>query len=83
MTHIVTTGIYSKIRHPLYLSLIFINLGIGLAFRVIWTLIIAVVTGVLAIMTALKEEEFLLKEFPEEYSQYKKDVQWRLLPHIF
>ena len=34
-------------------------------------------------MTALKEEEFLLKEFPEEYSQYKKDVQWRLLPHIF
>ena len=30
ITHIVTIGAYSKIRHPLYLSLIFMNLGMGL-----------------------------------------------------
>ena len=83
ITHIVTSGVYSNIRHPLYLSLILMHLGIGLAFGIMWTLIIAAVTGALAIMTALKEEEFLLKEFPEEYGQYKKDVRWRLLPYIF
>jgi len=83
ITHIVTTGVYSKIRHPLYLSLIFMNLGIGLAFGVTCTLIIAIATGVLAIMTAFREEKFLLEEFPEEYGQYKKDVRWRLIPKIF
>lgn len=83
ITDIVTTGVYSKIRHPLYLSLIFMNLGIGFAFGVTWTLIIAIATGVLAIMTALREEKFLLEEFPEEYGQYKKDVRWRLIPKIF
>ena len=83
ITHIVTTGIYSRIRHPLYLSLIFMNIGIGLAFGVIWTLVIAAATGVLAIMTAFKEEKFLINEFPEEYGQYKKDVRWRFIPKIF
>ena len=83
ITRIVTIGVYSKIRHPLYLSLVLMHIGIGLAFGIIWTLIIAAVTGVLAILTALKEEEFLLREFPEEYGQYKKDVRWRLIPMIF
>ncbi len=83
ITHIVTTGVYSRIRHPLYLSLVFMNLGIGLAFGLVWTLIIAATTGVLAIMTALREEEFLLREFSEEYGRYKKNVKWRLVPRIF
>ncbi len=30
--HIVTSGVYSKIRHPLYLSLIILNLGIAFSF---------------------------------------------------
>ena len=35
---IVTTGAYSKIRHPLYLSLIAMNIGIALAFGVVFSL---------------------------------------------
>ena len=80
---IVNNGVYSKLRHPLYLSAIIINLGIALAFGVVLTFLIAVCSIFHWIMTALKEEEFLLQKFGEEYRQYKKNVRWRFLPGIF
>ena len=80
---IVNNGVFSKLRHPLYLSAIIINLGIALAFGIVLTLIIALGSIFHWIITALKEEEFLLQKFSEEYSQYKKNVRWRFLPGIF
>lgn len=83
ISKIVKNGIYSKIRHPLYASAIIINLGIALAFGVILTLIIAIVSILHWVMTALKEEDFLLQKLGEEYSLYKKEVRWRFIPRIF
>ena len=80
---IVTSGVFSRIRHPLYLTAIIINLGIALAFGVVLTLLIAMGSIFHWIMTALKEEEFLLQKFGEDYRQYKKNVRWRFLPGIF
>jgi protein-S-isoprenylcysteine O-methyltransferase Ste14 len=80
---IVNIGLFSKLRHPLYLSAIIINLGIALAFGVVLTLLIAVASMFHWIITALREEEFLLQKFGEEYRQYKKNVRWRFLPGIF
>jgi protein-S-isoprenylcysteine O-methyltransferase Ste14 len=80
---IAKNGIFSKIRHPLYTSAIIINLGIAFAFGVLVTFIIAIVSILHWIMTALKEEEFLLQKFGEEYSLYKKEVRWRFIPRIF
>jgi protein-S-isoprenylcysteine O-methyltransferase Ste14 len=80
---IVKNGVFSKIRHPLYTSAIIINLGIALAFGVITTLIIAFCSIVHWIISALKEEEFLLQKFGHDYSQYKKNVRWRFVPGIF
>ena len=80
---IVKNGVFSKIRHPLYTSAIIINLGIALAFGIILTLIIAFCSILHWIITALKEEEFLLQKFGEDYSQYKKNVRWRFLPGVF
>ena len=80
---IVTSGVFSRIRHPLYLTAIIINLGIALAFGVVLTLLIAMGSVFHWIMTALKEEEFLLQKFGEDYRQYKKNVRWRFLAGIF
>ena len=80
---IMKNGIFSKIRHPLYTSAIIINFGIALAFGVLVTLMIAIVSILHWIMTALKEEEFLLQKFGGEYSLYKKEVRWRFIPRIF
>ena len=80
---LVTSGIYAKIRHPLYLSLIFFNIGIALAFGVMITFILALLMINHWIATLLKEEEMLLQRFPDAYKQYKVSVRWRMIPGIF
>jgi protein-S-isoprenylcysteine O-methyltransferase Ste14 len=80
---IVTTGVFSKIRHPLYLSIIFMNIGIALAFGVMMTFILALLTIIHWVLTALKEEDALINEFPAEYAIYKQSVRWRMIPWIF
>jgi protein-S-isoprenylcysteine O-methyltransferase Ste14 len=80
---IVTTGVFSKIRHPLYLSLIAMNIGIALAFGVMITFILALLSIIHWIVTAFKEETVLLQTFPHEYMEYKQRVRWRLIPRVF
>jgi len=80
---IVTTGVYGKIRHPLYLSLILQNIGVALAFGVMITFIMALLTMIHWVVTALKEEAMLLQTFPDEYTRYKQQVRWRLIPGVF
>ena len=80
---IVTTGVYAKIRHPLYLSLILQNIGIALAFGVMVTFILALLTIIHWIITAIKEETVLLETFPDEYMRYKQEVRWRMIPGVF
>jgi protein-S-isoprenylcysteine O-methyltransferase Ste14 len=52
-----TTGVFSKIRHPLYLSLISMNIRIGLVFGVMMTFILALLTIIHWGLTAMKEEQ--------------------------
>jgi protein-S-isoprenylcysteine O-methyltransferase Ste14 len=80
---IVTTGAFSKIRHPLYLSIIPMNIGIALAFGVMATFILALLTIIHWVLTALKEEAALMKKFPVEYARYKQRVRWHMIPWIF
>jgi protein-S-isoprenylcysteine O-methyltransferase Ste14 len=80
---IVTTGVYAKIRHPLYLSLILQNIGIALAFGIMITFLLALLTFIHWIVTALKEEAVLLQTFPHEYMRYKQEVRWRVIPGVF
>lgn len=80
---IVTIGVFSKIRHPLYLSLIAMNIGIALAFGVMITSALALLTIIHWVLTELKEEEALMKQFPVEYTRYKQRVRWRMIPWIF
>lgn len=80
---IVMSGVYSKIRHPLYLSLIVFNIGIALSFGVLVTLLIALLTIFHWIATAYFEELKLEIKFKEDYTQYKQSVKRRMIPGIF
>lgn len=83
ITGIVSTGIYSKIRHPLYLTVILMYIGLGLAFGLIYTLILSVLFGVRISITMYREEKFLINKFPQEYTKYMMKVKWRLIPHLY
>lgn len=80
---IVTTGIFSKIRHPMYLGMILGFLGVSIAWGVIWMLIPAVLFSFLAVLIAIKEEEYLLHKFGRRYEEYMIKVPWRFIKKIF
>ena len=80
---LVTSGVYKKIRHPLYLSIIVMNIGIALCFGVLLTFIMSLLTIIHWTATSLKEEEVLVQKFPDAYNKYIKAVPWRMIPGIF
>jgi len=80
---IVTRGAYSRIRHPMYLSLIAMYVGVALAWGIVWILLPATAVALLTGLTATVEETLLLERFPHEYAEYMKAVRWRLIPGLY
>jgi len=68
---LVTTGIFSYIRHPMYSSwILFITPGIALLFRS-WLMIAASLVGYLSFKHLIKEEEeYLTLMFGQTYLDY-------------
>ncbi|MBI2146747.1 isoprenylcysteine carboxylmethyltransferase family protein [Candidatus Woesearchaeota archaeon] len=75
---LITNGPYSKIRHPIYTSMILYYFGLILVFFHLVTFLFYVALLIVIIYTAISEENFLRKKFPE-YENYMKDTG-RFLP---
>ncbi len=80
---LVTAGMFSYVRHPMYSSLIAMILGMTVASGVVIMIFPAALVSMLTVLTALKEEEFLIKKFGDEYREYMKRVPYRFIPRIF
>ena len=80
---LVTTGIFSKIRHPMYLSLILMFLGLATTWGILWMLLPAFLFSAVTVLTVIEEEEFLIQKFGHQYEEYTRAVPWRLIPKIF
>jgi protein-S-isoprenylcysteine O-methyltransferase Ste14 len=80
---LVTTGPFSKIRHPMYLGLVLMYLGLAIAWGVEYMLLPAFIFSALTVLIAIKEEYFLLQKFGRQYQEYMQDVPWRFIPRIF
>lgn len=72
LDYLVTKGIYSRLRNPMYLGTIFIHIGFPLATRSLLTLASAAIWILLILMWKYMEERDLQKKFGEEYLEYKK-----------
>ena len=82
-TKIVTTGLYSVVRHPQYVGIIILTLGITLIgfFQIqVWIAWFIEVLGY--ILLAFFEERHLLKEYGEEYLQYRQKVPFMITTRI-
>ena len=80
---LVTNGIYQFVRHPAYLGLLCLFLGIPLSMGSWGGLIIAVAAGIPTVIYRITvEERSLVKWFGEAYETYQQD-SWRLIPHIW
>jgi protein-S-isoprenylcysteine O-methyltransferase Ste14 len=70
-TTLVTTGLYAKIRNPVYVfgELLLVAMAVVLSSRVLQLL--AVLQTPVQVMRARKEEAALRAAFGEEYARYK------------
>jgi protein-S-isoprenylcysteine O-methyltransferase Ste14 len=68
---LVTKGIYSKLRHPVYVFGTLAILGIALYLH-LWALLLVVLLIIpVQVVRARAEERVLLEKFGEEYLRYK------------
>lgn len=71
---IVKKGIYLRVRHPQYLASIIAHIGFSILFAALFSLVITPLIIFYNYITAWKEEKELIKEFGEEYKNYKKEI---------
>jgi protein-S-isoprenylcysteine O-methyltransferase Ste14 len=79
---LVTSGIYSAIRHPSYLGLLVTTLGWALAFRSGVGVLLTVLTIPLLVARIRAEEALLRSQFGEQYDAYRARTS-RLLPGLY
>lgn len=68
--NLVTTGVYSRIRNPIYVFGALILVGVALYFRPIFLVFFAILIP-LQIVRSRNEEKVLAAKFGEEYQRYK------------
>jgi len=80
--HVISTGPYAVVRHPMYASASIYLLGTPLALGSYWGF--AALLGMLPFLVwrLLDEERMLARELPG-YVEYQRNVRYRLLPGVW
>jgi protein-S-isoprenylcysteine O-methyltransferase Ste14 len=80
--HVITSGVYGIVRHPLYFGCLLMMVGGPLLLGSVWGLILTFIGTVLVIARIFGEEKMLTEEL-EGYGEYKKKVTHRLIPFLW
>ncbi|MBO8166666.1 MAG: isoprenylcysteine carboxylmethyltransferase family protein [Kosmotoga sp.] len=80
---LITTGFYSKVRHPMYGTFVIIYLGMFLSIRSLWGVFIVLIIGIIQFFNTKLEEKRLIKTFGEEYRKYIQKVKSKLFIPIY
>lgn len=78
---VVTTGVYSIIRHPQYLGSLLAHLAISILLSAQYSLFITPFLIVYIYLISWKEEKELINEFGKDYEDYKAKVPM-LIPKL-
>ncbi len=73
--HIINTGPYARVRHPMYLGMVLVHVGIWITTLSLITLIPLIAVFIGYNYLANDEEQRLEAKFGDEYLAYKKRVR--------
>ena len=79
---VIDTGLYSIVRHPMYMATIFLFLSMPLILGSIYSLIVFLIYPFL-INKRIKNEEKVLEKDLKGYKEYKKKVKYKCIPFIW
>ena len=76
-----TSSVYRFSRHPMYLSMIFVYLGVSIAAASWLFLLITVITFFLQLYQAKKEERYCCEKYGGAYREYmRRTARWIGIP---
>jgi protein-S-isoprenylcysteine O-methyltransferase Ste14 len=79
---LTSTGLYGLVRHPMYAGNVIMMIGIPLALGSYWGLVF-VIPGLLVLALRIRDEEGLLEHELRGYSEYERQVHYRLVPYLW
>jgi protein-S-isoprenylcysteine O-methyltransferase Ste14 len=79
---LVSTGMYSVVRHPMYFGNVVLMIGIPLALGSYWGLLF-VIPGLAVLATRILDEEKVLTQQLTGYRAYAERVHYRLVPYVW
>jgi len=80
--HVVSSGPYAIVRHPMYVGGLLLFAGTPLALGSYWGLLTVAVFLPALIWRLFDEERFLARNLPG-YAEYCTRVRWRMIPGAF
>jgi protein-S-isoprenylcysteine O-methyltransferase Ste14 len=79
---VVSTGLYGLVRHPMYVGMLIFLAGTPLALGSYWGLVVLIL-GVIVFAFRILDEEKMLEQELDGYIDYTREVQYRLVPHVW
>jgi protein-S-isoprenylcysteine O-methyltransferase Ste14 len=80
--HVISTGPYAVVRHPMYAGAALYLIGMPLALGSWWGLLALAMLVPAFVWRMFDEEKTLAKTLPG-YTDYRNAVKYRLIPHIW
>ena len=78
---VISTGVYSRVRHPQYLGAILSHIGASFLLSGSYSLLVSPLVIIINYILCWKEEQELVREFGEEYLKYRENVPM-LIPRL-
>jgi protein-S-isoprenylcysteine O-methyltransferase Ste14 len=80
--HVISTGVYGFVRHPLYLAASLYIIGGAFLMSSILGLVAGLFFIAVVAVRSIGEEQMLRQEL-DGYEEYTHRVRWRMFPYVF